>query len=80
MLCDRCATRSKPGGIMVCEEADISAIYTEPPTDGYHSIKLRLLTEECWREMAHDMRKADEDPNVLVARARTGQLICGKPI
>jgi SAM-dependent methyltransferase len=23
----------KPGGVMVCEEADLSAIYTEPPSD-----------------------------------------------
>jgi hypothetical protein len=22
----------KPGGLMVCEEADLSAIYTEPPS------------------------------------------------
>ena len=25
----------KPGGLMVCEEADMSAIYAEPPS-GYH--------------------------------------------
>jgi hypothetical protein len=29
----------KPGGLMVCEEAGISALYTEPPTDGYHSYR-----------------------------------------
>jgi cyclopropane fatty-acyl-phospholipid synthase-like methyltransferase len=132
----------KPGGIMVCEEADLSAIYTEPPTDGYHAyreiafaagdvinvdyaagrhlhlwaleagfellhvdayqphyirgpyknfwswtfqesapnaIRLGLLTDERWRELAHDMRKADESPSVLVAHARTGQLIARKP-
>jgi SAM-dependent methyltransferase len=27
----------KPGGLMVCEEADVSAIYTEPPSD-YHEV------------------------------------------
>ncbi|MEQ1884425.1 MAG: methyltransferase domain-containing protein [Bryobacteraceae bacterium] len=37
----------KPGGIMVCEEADLSAIYTEPPTDGYHSYRdLAFVTGE----------------------------------
>jgi hypothetical protein len=25
----------KPGGLMVCEEADVSAVYSEPPS-GYH--------------------------------------------
>ncbi|MGE0816756.1 MAG: class I SAM-dependent methyltransferase [Vicinamibacterales bacterium] len=132
----------KPGGLMVCEEADISALYTEPPTDGYHSyrdlafvvgdriqvdyaggrhlhlwareagfevlhvgacqphyvagphkgfwswtfqesapnaIRMGLLTEERWREIAEDMRHADADPNVLVAHPRTGQLIARKP-
>jgi cyclopropane fatty-acyl-phospholipid synthase-like methyltransferase len=133
----------KPGGLMVCEEPDLSAIYTEPPTDGYHSyreiaflagdannvdyaggrrlhlwareagfeilhvdayqphyvsgpyknfwswtfresapnvIKMGLLADERWRDIAQDMRRADEDPNVLVAHARTGQLIARKPI
>ena len=133
----------KPGGIMVCEEADLSAIYTEPPTDGYHAyrdiafvvgdmikvdyaggrhlhlwaleagfevlhvdayqphyiagpyknfwswtfhetapnaIKMGALTDQRWRDIAQDMRHADEDPKVLVAHARTGQLIARKPI
>lgn len=28
----------KPGGVMVCEEADLSALYTEPPS-GYHEFR-----------------------------------------
>jgi SAM-dependent methyltransferase len=133
----------KPGGIMVCEEADISAIYTEPATDGYHSyrdlafvlgekinvdyaggrhlhlwareagfeilhvdayqphfmtgphknfwswtfhesvpnaMKMGVITEERWREISGSMHEADADPNVLVAHARTGQLIARNPM
>ena len=33
----------KPGGIMVCEEADLSAIYTEPVTRGYSEYRARAL-------------------------------------
>jgi len=29
----------KPGGIMVCEEADISEVYTEPASDPYHAYR-----------------------------------------
>lgn len=29
----------RPGGVMVCEEADLSAIYTEPPSDQYHGFR-----------------------------------------
>ena len=29
----------KPGGLMVCEEVDISALYTEPPNTGYHTYR-----------------------------------------
>jgi SAM-dependent methyltransferase len=28
----------EPGGVMICEEADLSAIYTEPPSD-YHEFR-----------------------------------------
>jgi SAM-dependent methyltransferase len=28
-----------PGGIMVCEETDISEVYTEPATEGYHAYR-----------------------------------------
>jgi SAM-dependent methyltransferase len=34
-------TALKPGGLMVCEEADLSAIYTEPPSD-YHDRDLAI--------------------------------------
>jgi SAM-dependent methyltransferase len=29
----------KPGGVMVCEEADVSAIYTEPRSDAYEEMR-----------------------------------------
>lgn len=29
----------KPGGVMVCEEVDLSAIYTEPPTSEYEEYR-----------------------------------------
>ena len=29
----------KPGGVMVCEEADLSAIYAEPPSDAYDEMR-----------------------------------------
>jgi SAM-dependent methyltransferase len=29
----------KPGGVMVCEEADVSAIYTEPSSDAYTELR-----------------------------------------
>ena len=29
----------KPGGVMVCEEADVSAIYTEPKSDAYEEMR-----------------------------------------
>jgi predicted O-methyltransferase YrrM len=31
--------RSKPGGVMVCEEADVSAIYTEPKSEAYEEMR-----------------------------------------
>ena len=33
----------KPGGVMVCEEADLSAIYTEPRTFGYEEYRALAL-------------------------------------
>jgi len=33
----------KPGGVMVCEEADLSAIYTEPRTFGYEEYRTLAL-------------------------------------
>jgi len=29
----------KPGGVMVCEEADVSAVYTEPPSAAYADLR-----------------------------------------
>ena len=29
----------KPGGIMVCEEVDVSEVYTEPPSAAYHEYR-----------------------------------------
>jgi SAM-dependent methyltransferase len=29
----------KPGGIMVCEEVDVSQVYTEPPSAAYHDYR-----------------------------------------
>jgi SAM-dependent methyltransferase len=29
----------KPGGVMVCEEADVSAIYSEPPSSAYEQMR-----------------------------------------
>ena len=29
----------KPGGVMVCEEADVSAVYTEPPSAAYTELR-----------------------------------------
>jgi SAM-dependent methyltransferase len=29
----------KPGGVMVCEEADVSAVYTEPPSTAYAELR-----------------------------------------
>ena len=50
----------KPGGLMVCEEADLSAIYTEPPSyprpvvEGWGAIALALgdneVAEKAYRE------------------------------
>jgi predicted methyltransferase len=28
----------KPGGVMVCEEADVSAVYSEPPSAAYEEM------------------------------------------
>ena len=37
---------AKPGGLMVCEEADMSAIYAEPPS-GYHEYVELDLRHRC---------------------------------
>jgi len=29
----------KPGGVMVCEEADVSAVYAEPPSTAYNELR-----------------------------------------
>jgi SAM-dependent methyltransferase len=29
----------KPGGVMVCEEVDVSQVYTEPASEGYHTFR-----------------------------------------
>jgi SAM-dependent methyltransferase len=42
----------KPGGIMVCEEADLSAVYTEPRTFGYE--EYRTLALETGRQRGVD--------------------------
>jgi len=42
----------KPGGLMVCEEGDVSAIYTEPRTFGYE--EFRDLTLEAGRQRGVD--------------------------
>ncbi len=37
----------KPGGTMVCEEVDISVVYTEPATEAYHTFRdLTLVAGE----------------------------------
>ena len=36
----------KPGGVMVCEEADVSAIYAEPPSTAYD--EMREIAIRCW--------------------------------
>jgi SAM-dependent methyltransferase len=33
----------KPGGVMVCEEADVSGLYTEPPSAAYEELRAILL-------------------------------------
>ena len=32
-------TLLKPGGMFVCEEPDLSSIYTEPPSEAYHRLR-----------------------------------------
>ena len=32
-------TALKPGGVMVCEEADVSAIYAEPRSEAYEEMR-----------------------------------------
>ena len=131
----------KPGGYIVCEEADVSAIYAEPPSTAYVRmgdivvegarkrgvdfeggrrghlwaeeagfevihvaayqphfvtghfknfwswtmlaqapalIAEGMTTESEVRELDAGMRAADENPHVLVAQARTHQLIARK--
>ena len=34
----------EPGGLMVCEEADLSAIYTEPPSDYHEFLDIALAS------------------------------------
>ena len=42
----------KPGGIMVCEEVDVSEVYTEPAAKGYHAY--RDLAMEAGRKRGVD--------------------------
>ncbi len=132
----------KPGGIIVCEEPDLSAIYSEPMPEAYdrylailmaagekravdyaggrrlhcwlreagyeiqqaHAYQKHyldgphkvfwswtfietgrsliadgLLSEEQLHELAQEMQKADDDPNVLVGHCRNHQVIARKP-
>jgi len=45
-------TTLKPGGIMVCEEADLSQIYAEPPSEAYN--RMREITLEAARKRGVD--------------------------
>jgi SAM-dependent methyltransferase len=39
----------KPGGVMVCEEADVSALYAEPPSSAYEEMRDIALKAGCDR-------------------------------
>jgi hypothetical protein len=45
-------TALKPGGVMVCEEADVSAVYTEPSSAAY--VTLRNICLEAGRNRGVD--------------------------
>jgi hypothetical protein len=73
-------TALKPGGVMVCEEADVSAVYAEPPShayDGMREIALKAglargveegaMTEARWTELVDGMTQAVNSRETVVA-------------
>jgi hypothetical protein len=78
-------TMLKPGGVMVCEEADVNAVYAEPSSPAY--VELREISLEAGRRRGVDYSggrrvhswAADASPDTVVAHCRMHQLIARKP-